>query len=266
MLASPRVSRGVGADLSGAQDRVDAHDVGDLAGQAQHLRPATAHHDRRARPLHRFGHRVVAGDRVVLTGEVERAVTPRAQHDLERFCEPIDAHARRVVRQTERGVVAPLPPGAEPEFEPPAGEHVERRRLLRHRGRVLVVVAEHERADAQGGGGRGREREADHRREVGAHVMVGHEQRGVAETLGAPRVLGPLGRVTRGRGLHPEAERTGHGCTPLIGVRWNRTQTRRGWWSRATRPLPTPRTPPSGSRAARCDHPGAPRTPRPGRC
>ena len=145
--------------------------------------------------------------------------------------------------QIERGVVGRHPARADAELEPAVGQHVERRGLLGHDRRVLVVVAQHEHADAKRVGDRGRDRDRDHRRQLGAHEVIGHEERGVAQRFDLSGTLAPTPLASAG----PDV------CTPnRNGRAWSRRRvagTEAGGpeaegvarrWCRARRPRPTP--------------------------
>ena len=170
-----RVEHRVGADRAGTQIRVDADDVGFACGDREHSLAAAPDQHRRPARLHGLGVRRVVGDAVVLAVIRELLAGETLLHDVQRLFEPVDAHRRRVVGQTEHVVVGSHPPGAEAELQATVGKEVDRRRFLGQDRRMLVIVVEHQRADAQRGGVRGSHRDRRHRCQLVAEV-VGHEE------------------------------------------------------------------------------------------
>jgi hypothetical protein len=142
------VSYRVGTDLAGTQVRVDADDVGLPTGEAEQPRSAAADEDPRTGLLRGLRDPFVVLDRVMPPFEGERTVAPRALQDRERLTETLDARAVRVVRETEGFVVGRHPSCSDACFDAAVRQHVDRRELLGHDRRVLVVVPEHEGADA----------------------------------------------------------------------------------------------------------------------
>lgn len=131
---------------------------------------------------------------VVRTVVGDGFVCPQSLVDLQRFLEPIDAHAGAVLGDARFLVVRAHPPGAQADLEPALGEHVERGELLGHDDGVPVVVAEHDGPDAQRLGGDGR---GGHRRH-GCQLLteVVHHLQGVVAQL-----FDPTGRVDEGRAV-----------------------------------------------------------------
>ena len=177
----------LGADDSGRHLPVDADDVGFPGGDREDPAPTAADEDRRVRPLRRLRLAVVVRDRVVRALERERAVAHRALDDGDGFFQPVDAHARAVVRNARAAVVGLHPAGADADVDPAVAQHVHRRQLLRQDDGVLVVVVEDERADAQRRRGGGRRGERGHRRQLIREVIRHRDRR---RTRG-PRSCGP---------------------------------------------------------------------------
>lgn len=99
-----------------------------------------------------------------------------ALHETGRLDEPSDPQPGSIVREPELRVVGGRQAGSQSEFEPAAGEDVERRRLAGEDERVAVVAGEDEAADPQRRR-RGRRRgERDEWRELTPKV-VRHEER-----------------------------------------------------------------------------------------
>ena len=129
-----------------------------------------------------------------------------------------DAHARPRHRHAEPVVLVAHPSGTEPDLEPPVGQHVERRHLLGEHDRVMEVAGEHPAADAQRRRPRGGHRDRRQRGHVDRsvtgrlgdrtrpEVVVGTEQRGVAEVLGTLHACRTSSAAER---LRTPARRTG---------------------------------------------------------
>ena len=205
----------------------EAHDVGLTGGQGQHPLAGAADEQRRVRPLHREGQAGVAADPDLLALQVDGLPGEVRLDERDDLLELRDPQRRLLEVQAHGFVLAPVRTRPEAELEPTVGEQVDRRRLLRERGRDVVVDAEHPTTDPQRGGPRRRGGHRGDRGEVlrpqerlvahraGAEVVVGEEQRRVAEVLHLAGQVPPLPRRLRRRRLDAEAERSGlsHRCT-----------------------------------------------------
>ena len=187
--------------------------------QRQDALAAPADQDRRPWLLHgeRQALEAVGVDVAAVDGDV--AAGPVGAQESDHLAQPLDAHARPVHRDAESFVLGRHPPGAEAGLHSTLGEQIEGGELLGEHDRMVEVDVEHAAADAQ----RRRRRGGRHHRGDGGHVdravprlvgdrprpevVVGGEQRAVAEALDAAGRLVP----TRGRrgieGLDREAER-----------------------------------------------------------
>ena len=200
--------------------------------------PPAADEDRRVRLLHRprapgkaVGVHVGAVDSDVLA-------TPVGTHQLDDLGQPGDAHAGRIHGDAEPFVLGRDPTRPETDLEPAVGEQVDRGHLLGQHDRLVKVDVEDAAADTQPGGDRGGGR---HRRDRGdvdrsvarglgdrarAEVVVGREQRAVAEVFGVAGDLGPLLAGRGLEGLDGEAERalrnSSHGTPKKAGQRFRR--------------------------------------------
>ena len=149
----------------------------------------------------------MAGNRVVIAGEVDRPAGEERLHHADRLLESRHAVARRVERDSRLLVVGSHPPGAEPDLDATAREPVERQELLREHQRMPVVVGEHEAADAQRlGRARGRGHRDD-RRELLVEV-VAQQERGEAQRLVPARGRGPRVAGRRIGSVYTESERS----------------------------------------------------------
>ena len=200
--------------------RREPDDVRLAAREREHPLAATADEQGRMRLLDRRRLPVVLGDRVVLARERERPLGEAALEHRDRLGETRDAHAGGVERDAERGVLRPVPAGAERDLHAAPAQHVERGEVLgQERGMTQVVVG-HERRDPQPVGGRGDRREQGHEPER-EHDVVGIDEHVVADRLRATRGLaqgravGDLARVGE------EAERphaTSRSSSPMTAI------------------------------------------------
>jgi hypothetical protein len=108
--------------------------VDDRQGDRQHPRPDRADHQRRSAGTgrRRVEHAVLQS--VELAGEVDVPLTQQGADDRQRLGEAVDAP---IEGETEGPVLALVPPGAEAEDQPPAGDAIDGCRMLgEHRRRV----------------------------------------------------------------------------------------------------------------------------------
>ena len=142
----------------------------------------------RAGRVTRRGEAPQAVDAVVRAREVDGRGAEEPLENLDRLLQSAHPDAGRVEGEAGLLVLAAQPARAEPELEAPAGQRVERRRLLGEDDGVAIVVVDDHRPDPEpagdgrggGQGGKGRELVAE---EVGSEVVADDEGR-VAEHLG----------------------------------------------------------------------------------
>jgi 3-hydroxyisobutyrate dehydrogenase-like beta-hydroxyacid dehydrogenase len=132
------------------------------------LLAAAADGDRRMRPLHRFRLAPGVGEPDVLPGERGRGLAQQPDDGLDALVEPVEPLPQR--RQVDPvGVALHLvPPGAQTEFQPPAGDDVHGRGHVGQHRRVPVDHAGHLAADPDSPGGLGHRRQHRPGLEVGS--------------------------------------------------------------------------------------------------
>ena len=188
--------------------------VGVPGRQAHHAGPGSPDPDGRTRPLGRLGRADRVVDAVVLAVEGRAIVLPEALRDLDALAELIHAIAGRREVVPVGSVLIFLPPGADPEFEPAAGDVVDARRHLRLERGVAVLDGGDE--DTESDRGRvpresGEERPRLEAVAIGrptgtAEEMVAYPERREAGRLGALcEIADPRVRPPR-RGRHDDSE------------------------------------------------------------
>ena len=190
---------------AGGELRDEAHDLRLARREPQHAWPARPDVQRRAWSLHRPRMDLGLAQPIVGTGVRDALAGEQALDQRNGLRQPIDAAARRVVRQAQLAVVGRAPTGAQAQLQPAVGQDVERGRLARHDQWMAEVVGEDVGTDAQAAGHRRRGGERCDRRELVAQV-IRHQQRVVAERLRATGEVQP-GLAGRGVGdVHGEAK------------------------------------------------------------
>ncbi len=184
-----------------------------FGSNAEHAGATTADDHGRAARRVRQRKTVVAGDLVVVAGEVERPLLPAAFDDLQALDHAIDPNPRTVVGHARLVVVGAHPARPETELDPSFCDVVERRHLLGEHHRVAVVVAENECPDLDLGGDRCSSGKCGHRAVLAVEV-VGHHDRRVALLLGVLGGVGPRHSLDGAVGLESETEGSGHGVRP----------------------------------------------------
>ena len=202
------------------RDVGDADDVGfPWRPEIEHALPPPADHDRRMRTLHRQRPTGVPANLDELSRTINLFAREVSLEQPNHLLQLGDSASRPVECQPHGGVLVSAPAGSDSQLEAPVGEQVEGCGLLRENGRYVVVDAEHPATDAQRLGDRGRRGHRRYRREVlsgGARgalrgsrpeVVVGKEERGIAEILNLECGVAPLAGA-RGVGrLHGESKR-----------------------------------------------------------
>ena len=211
--------------------------------QGQGPATAAADEERRVRPLGRLRLGVVIGDRVVLAGEAERPVGEAPLQDGDRLGQPCLADRGRVECHADRLVLGPVPARADRHVQPPLGEDVEARQLLRqHRG-VPQVVVQHEGRDPEPiRDGRDRRHRRDRRQLL--DEVIGDDERVDADRLRPTSRLGQLANRGDLACVGEEAEGSRHSRATGRPRRTPRAPAERRGRGRRSRPprspLPSP--------------------------
>jgi hypothetical protein len=198
----------------GLGDETD--DVGLTAGQSEQARAGAADEDGRVWLLHRFRQPFETGDRVMLSLELDRSITPQSADDMQRFLHAADTRAGGIKADAGPLVFLLVPAGTESELEAAATEQIEGRGLFRQERRVAIVVGEDDAADSKRRRN-GRDRGQGRHRGEWIEEVVGHHQCGVAASLSAAGLLLPVAPVSSAVGKRGEAEWSWH-CPSISAV------------------------------------------------
>ena len=209
-------SRHVGRRAASRErDAREIHGIGLARRQREEAKAIASDDDRRMRPLDGKRMDRVAGDAVVLAGEVDLGPAEQALDDRNRLGEPLDPDASSIEAEPDLIVLDSHVTRAQPQLEPSIRQEVHRRRLSREQHGMAEIVVDHVRADPESCR---RVRGAHHRRDCRQHggEVVGHQEHGVAQRFDLARFVLPLGSRLRVSDIDSESERLHRLITPEL--------------------------------------------------
>src|ERR1700687_514454 len=162
----------VTADTTGGGNGLQPDDVGLSRSKRQDLMASAADEDRGPRSLYRRREELRVAQRVVSAREVADRRVHESGDQVDCLLETAYPCGARVEGPAELLVFPLREAGPKTKLEPPAGEVVDGRDLLRQLERMPIVVAEHKAADAQ------RRRDGGHRGEGGDGAELRTERLG----------------------------------------------------------------------------------------
>ena len=177
------------------------------SGELEHSSPGPADQQWRMRLLHGLGLPLEPGDLVVPAPVVDRPVAEQSLHHMNRLLQALHAPSRVIERNACHRVLVSQPAGPDSPFEPPFGDHIQRRQFLRVHDWMPEVIARHQSTHPQPARHTERRTEGRHRREL-VSEMIRHHERREPEVLNLPAQSGPIPARRSPVSTDPEAERT----------------------------------------------------------